>query len=191
MEPLTPCSYMADPETDLTAIVLRERSRLGSFIRRRVRDQIDAEDILQDVLFAFVEAFRLPTSIEHASAWLFQVARNRIVDRFRRKKEERILEAADGDEERDSRLDLVFPALDAGPEAEYARSTLLGALQDAIDELPDHQRAVFIAHELEGKSFRDLSLESGVNVNTLLARKRYAIAFLRRHLRAAYDELDI
>jgi RNA polymerase sigma factor (sigma-70 family) len=95
---------MADPETDLTAIVLRERSRLGSFIRRRVRDQIDAEDILQDVLFAFVEAFRLPTSIEHASAWLFQVARNRIVDRFRRKKEERILEAADGDEERDSRL---------------------------------------------------------------------------------------
>jgi RNA polymerase sigma factor (sigma-70 family) len=191
MEPLTPCSYMADPETDLTAIVLRERSRLGSFIRRRVRDQIDAEDILQDVLFAFVEAFRLPTSIEHASAWLFQVARNRIVDRFRRKKEERILEAADGDEERDSRLDLVFPALDAGPEAEYARSTLLGALQDAIDELPDHQRAVFIAHELEGKSFRDLSLESGVNVNTLLARKRYAIAFLRRRLRAAYDELDI
>jgi RNA polymerase sigma factor (sigma-70 family) len=182
---------MADPETDLTAIVLRERSRLGSFIRRRVRDQIDAEDILQDVLFAFVEAFRLPTSIEHASAWLFQVARNRIVDRFRRKKEERILEAADGDEERDSRLDLVFPALDAGPEAEYARSTLLGALQDAIDELPDHQRAVFIAHELEGKSFRDLSLESGVNVNTLLARKRYAIAFLRRRLRAAYDELDI
>lgn len=191
MEPLTPCSYMADPETDLTAIVLRERSRLGSFIRRRVRDQIDAEDILQDVLFAFVEAFRLPTSIEHASAWLFQVARNRIVDRFRRKKEERILEAADGDEERDSRLDLVFPALDAGPEAEYARSTLLGALQDAIDELPDHQRAVFVAHELEGKSFRDLSLESGVNVNTLLARKRYAIAFLRRRLRAAYDELDI
>jgi RNA polymerase sigma factor (sigma-70 family) len=191
MEPLTPCPYMADPETDLTAIVLRERSRLGGFIRRRVRDQIDAEDILQDVLFAFVEAFRLPTSIEHASAWLFQVARNRIIDRFRRKKEERIVEAADGDDERDSHLDLVFPALDAGPEAEYARSTLLGALQDAIDELPDHQRAVFIAHELEGKSFRDLSLESGVNVNTLLARKRYAIAFLRRRLRAAYDELDI
>jgi RNA polymerase sigma factor (sigma-70 family) len=191
MEPLTPCPYMADPETDLTAIVLRERSRLGSFIRRRVRDQIDAEDILQDVLFAFVEAFRLPTPIEHASAWLFQVARNRIIDRFRRKKEERIPEAVDGDEEGDSRLDLVFPALDAGPEAEYARSALLGALQDAIDELPDDQRAVFIAHELEGKSFRDLSLESGVNVNTLLARKRYAIAFLRRRLRAAYDELDI
>ncbi len=182
---------MADPETDLTAIVLRERSRLGSFIRRRVRDQIDAEDILQDVLFAFVEAFRLPTSIEHASAWLFQVARNRIIDRFRRKKEERIPESVGGDEEADSRLDLVFPSLDAGPEAEYARSALLGALQDAIDELPDNQRAVFIAHELEGKSFRDLSLESGVNVNTLLARKRYAIAFLRRRLRAAYDDLDI
>ena len=182
---------MADPETDLTAIVLRERSRLGNFIRRRVRDQIDAEDILQDVLFAFVEAFRLPTSIEHASGWLFQVARNRIIDRFRRKKEERILEGAGGDEERDSRLDLVLPAVDAGPEGEYARSALLGALQDALDELPDSQRAVSLAHELEGKSFRDLSLESGLNVNTLLARKRYAVTFLRRRLRAAYDELDI
>jgi RNA polymerase sigma factor (sigma-70 family) len=182
---------MADPDIDLTAIVLRERSRLGNFIRRRVRDQIDAEDILQDVLFAFVEAFRLPTSIEHASGWLFQVARNHIVDRFRRKKEERILEAAGGDDERHSRLDLILPAVDAGPEAEYARSALLGALQEAIDELPDNQRAVFIAHELEGRSFRDLSLESGVGVNTLLARKRYAITFLRRRLRTAYDELDI
>jgi RNA polymerase sigma factor (sigma-70 family) len=191
MESLTRCPDMADPDIDLTAIVLRERSRLGNFIRRRVRDQIDAEDILQDVLFAFVEAFRLPTSVEHASGWLFQVARNRIIDRFRRKKEERILEVAGGDEERDSRLDLVLPAADAGPEAEYARSALLGALQDAIDELPANQRAVFIAHELEGKSFSDLSLESGLNVNTLLARKRYAVTFLRRHLRAAYDELDI
>jgi RNA polymerase sigma factor (sigma-70 family) len=191
MEPLTPCPDMADPDIDLTAIVVRERSRLGNFIRRRVRDQIDAEDILQDVLFAFVEAFRLPTPIEHASGWLFQVARNRIIDRFRRKKEERILDGIGRDEERDSRLDLVLPATDAGPEAEYARSALLGALQDAIDELPDNQRAVFIAHELEGKSFRDLSLESGLNVNTLLARKRYAITFLRRRLRAAYDELEL
>ena len=191
MESLTRCPGMADPDIELTAIVLRERSRLGNFIRRRVRDQIDAEDILQDVLFAFVEAFRLPTSIEHASGWLFQVARNHIVDRFRRKKEERILEAASGDDERHSRLDLILPAVDAGPEAEYARSALLGALQEAIDELPDNQRAVFIAHELEGRSFRDLSLESGVGVNTLLARKRYAITFLRRRLRTAYDELDI
>jgi RNA polymerase sigma factor (sigma-70 family) len=190
MEPLTPCPDMADPDIDLTTIVLRERSRLGNFIRRRVRDRIDAEDILQDVLFAFVEAFRLPTPIEHASGWLLQVARNRIIDRFRRKKEERIPEVA-GLDERDSRLDLVLPAVDAGPEAEYARSALLGALQDAMDELPDNQRAVFIAHELEGKSFRDLSLASGLNVNTLLARKRYAITFLRRRLRAAYDELDI
>jgi RNA polymerase sigma factor (sigma-70 family) len=182
---------MADPDIDLTAIVLRERSRLGSFIRRRVRDQIDAEDILQDVLFAFVEAFRLPSSIEHASGWLFQAARNRIIDRFRRKKQELIPEAASGDDERHSRLDLILPAADAGPEAEYARSALLGTLQDAIDELPDNQRAVFVAHELEGRSFRDLSLESGVSVNTLLARKHYAVTFLRRRLRAAYDELDI
>lgn len=191
MEPLTRCPDMADPDLDLTTIVLRERARLGNFIRRRVRDQIDAEDILQDVLFAFVEAFRLPTSIEHASGWLFRVARNRIIDRFRRKKEERILENPGGDEERDSRLDLVLPAVDAGPEAEYARSALLGALQDAIDELPVNQRAVFIAHELEGRSFKDLSLESRLSVNTLLARKRYAITFLRRRLRAAYDELEI
>jgi RNA polymerase sigma factor (sigma-70 family) len=191
MEPLTRCLDMAEPDIDLTAIVLRERSRLGNFIRRRVRDQIDAEDILQDVLFAFIEAFRLPTSIEHASGWLFQVARNRIIDRFRRKKEERILESTGGDEERNSRLDLILPAVDAGPEAEYARSALLGALQDAIDELPANQRAVFIAHELDGRSFRELSLESGLSVNTLLARKRYAVTFLRRRLRSAYDELDI
>src|SRR5271170_1435862 len=109
MESLTRCPDMADPDIDPTAIVLRERSRLGNFIRRRVRDQIDAEDILQDVLFAFVEAFRLPSSIEHASGWLFQVARNRIIDRFRRKKEERIFEAAGGGEDR---LDLMLPALD-------------------------------------------------------------------------------
>jgi RNA polymerase sigma factor (sigma-70 family) len=191
MESLTRCPDMADKDIDLIAIVQRERSRLGNFIRRRVRDQIDAEDILQDVLFAFVEAFRLPTSIEHASAWLFQVARNRIIDRFRRKKEEGIPEAVGGDEERDSRLDLVLPAANAGPEAEYARSALLATFQEALDELPDKQREAFIAHELEGKSFKDMSLQSGVNVNTLLARKRYAIAFLRSRLRAAYDELDI
>ena len=191
MESLTRRPDMADPDIDLTAIVVRERSRLGNFIRRRVRDQIDAEDILQDVLFAFVEGFRLPTPIEHASGWLFQVARNRIIDRFRRRKEERILEAAAGDEDRDTRLDLILPAVDAGPEAEYARSALLEALQDAIDELPANQRAVFIAHELEGRSFKDLSLESGLSVNTLLARKRYAIAFLRRRLRVAYDELEL
>jgi RNA polymerase sigma factor (sigma-70 family) len=188
---VTPRPDMADPDIDLSAIVLRERVRLGNFIRRRVRDQIDAEDILQDVLFAFVEAFSLPASIEHASGWLFQVARNRIIDRFRRNKEERILEAAGGDGEHDSRLDLILPAVDAGPEAEYARSALLGALQDAIDELPGNQRAVFIAHEIEGRSFKDLSLESGLSLNTPLARKRYAIRFLRRRLRAAYDELEL
>jgi RNA polymerase sigma factor (sigma-70 family) len=191
MESLTRNPDMADKDINLTAIVLRERSKLGNFIRRRVRDQIDAEDILQDVLFAFVEAFRLPTPLEHASGWLFRVARNRIIDRFRRKKEERIPETVGTEEVSDSRLDLVLPAVNADPEAEYARSALLGALQDALDELPDNQRAVFVAHELEGKSFKDLSLESGLSVNTLLARKRYAITFLRSRLRAVYDELDI
>jgi RNA polymerase sigma factor (sigma-70 family) len=195
MESLTHCPDMADKNIELTAIVLRERARLGNFISRRVRDQIDAEDILQDVLYAFVEAFRLPQSIEHASGWLYRVARHRIIDRFRRKKEERIPEPANRDEDRDggpdSRLDLLLPAGDAGPEAQYARSAVLAEMQDALDELPANQRAVFVAHELEGKSFKDLSRESGLSVNTLLARKRYAVIFLRSRLRAAYDELDI
>jgi RNA polymerase sigma factor (sigma-70 family) len=138
MESLTRCPDMADPDIDLTAIVLRERSRLGNFIRRRVRDQIDAEDILQDVLFAFVEAFRLPTSIEHASGWLFQVARNRIIDRFRRRKEERIPEVV-GTGMRNVTVGWISSCRPwtQDPEAEYARSALLGALQDALDELPE------------------------------------------------------
>jgi RNA polymerase sigma factor (sigma-70 family) len=121
---------MADKDIDITANVLRERSKLANFIRQRVPDQTDAEDILQDVFYEFVEAFRLPTPIEHASAWLFQVARNRIVDRFRRRRDRRFSEAGGIDDEGELRLDLELPAPDAGPEAEYARSALLTALQD-------------------------------------------------------------
>ncbi len=127
---------MADRNLDLTATVLRERSRLMNFIRRRVRDRLDAEDILQEVLHSFVEAFRLPTPVEHASAWLYQVARNRIVDRFRKHREE-LLGDADGHyDAQDTRLNLELPAADDGPEAQYARSALMQALQDALDELP-------------------------------------------------------
>lgn len=188
---------MTDRDSEITATVVRERTRLVNFIRRRIRDQDDAEDILQDVFHEFVQAYRLPAPIEQASAWLFRAARNRIVDRFRKKKEQPLAELAGGDEEgdedahRDLRLDLALPAHDAGPEALYARSVLLKALQEALDELPPNQREVFIAHELEGRSFKDLAEQSGVSLNTLLARKRYAVLHLRARLQPIYDELDI
>jgi len=192
MDPPLPPILMTDGDSDITATVLRERSRLGNFIRHRVGDQTDAEDILQDVFHEFVEAYRLPAPIEHASAWLFHVARNRIVDRFRKKKEEPLQPSADPDDEASEvRLDLALPALDAGPEAAYARSLLLKALQQALDELPENQREVFVAHELEGSSFKEMAARSGVAVNTLLARKRYAVLHLRARLQTVYDELEI
>ncbi|HEY4340475.1 MAG TPA: sigma-70 family RNA polymerase sigma factor [Steroidobacteraceae bacterium] len=187
-------AQMTDKDGDITAVVLRERSRLGSFIRRRVPDAADAEDILQDVFYEFVNAYRLPASIEQASAWLFRVARNRIIDRFRKKREQSAshrLEGQSGDsEEGADRLDLALPSTDAGPEAEYARAVLLLALQGALEQLPDNQREVFVAHELEGRRFKDMAAQSGVSLNTLLARKRSAVIHLRAHLQKVYDELE-
>ncbi|WP_171912456.1 RNA polymerase sigma factor [Paraburkholderia xenovorans] len=193
MEPPPTSGTMTERDSDITATVVRERTRLVNFIRRRIRDPNDAEDILQDVLHEFVQAYRLPAPIEQASAWLFRAARNRIVDRFRKKKEEPLTDLPDHDDEAGSeyRLDLNLPAHDAGPEAQYARAVLLKALQDALDELPPNQRDVFIAHELEGLSFKDIAAESGVALNTLLARKHYAVLHLRARLQAIYDELDI
>ena len=195
MEQPPPTNPMIDRDSDITATVLRERTKLGNFIRRRVRDPGDAEDILQDVLHEFVQAYRLPEPIEQVSAWLFRVARNRIIDRFRKKKEQPLNETADEngatDADDEYRLDLALPSHDAGPEAAYARSVLLAALQHALDELPDNQRDIFIAHEIEGRSFKELAVESGVGLNTLLARKRYAVLHLRARLQAVYDELDI
>ncbi len=179
---------MTDKDSEISAVVVRERSRLGNFIRRRVGDPAEAEDILQDVFYEFVEEYRLPESIEQASAWLFRVARNRIIDRFRKKKEVPISET--GDEE-EYRLDLALPSPDAGPEAEYARAVLLDALRQALDELPEAQREVFVEHELEGRSFKGIAAQSGVAINTLLARKRYAVLHLRAQLQAVYDELEI
>ena len=179
---------MTDKDSEISAVVVRERSRLGNFIRRRIGNPEEAEDILQDVFYEFVEEYRLPESIEQASAWLFRVARNRIIDRFRKKKEVPISET--GDEE-DYRLDLALPSPDAGPEAEYARAVLLDALRQALDELPEAQREVFVEHELEGRSFKEIAAQSGVAINTLLARKRYAVLHLREKLQAVYDELEI
>jgi RNA polymerase sigma factor (sigma-70 family) len=189
-------AQMADVDNDITAVVLRERTRLGSFIRRRVRDPADAEDILQDVFSEFVDAYRLPASIEQASAWLFRVARNRIIDRFRKKREQSATARAkdrvdDEGNEGAYRLELALPSTDAGPEAEYARSVLLSALQQALEGLPDNQRQVFVGHELEGRSFKDMAAQSGVAMNTLLARKRYAVLHLRPRLQAVYDELEL
>lgn len=182
-------SMNTDPEQDIAATFVRERGRLGQFIRRRVRDQTDAEDILQDVFHEFIEAYRLPAPIEHASAWLFQVARHRIIDLFRKKKEHPLPDVEDPDDDT-LRLDLTLPEPGAGPEAAYIRARLLDALRDALEALPANQRDVFIAHELEGRSFKELAAETGVGVNTLLARKRYAVLALRATLQPVYDEFD-
>ncbi|HUW76312.1 MAG TPA: sigma-70 family RNA polymerase sigma factor [Gallionella sp.] len=182
----------AEHDQRITDTVLRERGRLGNFIRGRVPDASEAEDILQDVLYEFVAAYRLPEPIEQVGAWLFRVARNRIIDRFRKKREQPLPELSGEDDDDDGNwLDEVLPSADAGPEAAYARGVLLDELAAALDELPKEQRAVFIAHELDGLSFKELAEESGVGVNTLLARKRYAVQHLRARLSLIYEEAGV
>jgi RNA polymerase sigma factor (sigma-70 family) len=178
-------------DSEITATVMRERSKLGSFIRRRVRDQTEAEDILQDVFYEFVEACRLPAPIEHASAWLYRVARHRIIDRYRKKREESLSDLGDVDDEQvELRLDLAMPAPGGGPEAEYARSVLMKALLQALDELPQNQREVFVEHELGGSSFKEMAARSGLALSTLLSRKHAAVLYLRVRLQSIYDELE-
>jgi RNA polymerase sigma factor (sigma-70 family) len=180
-----------DSELDrpLLEAIDRERGRLRGFIRRRVADARDAEDILQDVFFELVEAYRLTQPIEQIGAWLFRVARNRIVDLWRRRRrEEPLVEDAVDDEEYRTRFEAWLPSAEAGPEAAFARRVLIQELADAVDELPDAQRQVFIAHEIDGRSFRELAEETGLSINTLLSRKRYAVLRLRRRLRGIYRE---
>jgi len=173
----------------ISEVVKREQSRLRNFIRRRVPDPRDAEDILQDVFYELVEANRLLMPIEHVTGWLFRVARNRITDLFRKKKPESLSDSAAADEDdRLLRLEDLLPSPDAGPEALYARSVLLDELELAVDELPEEQREVFVAHELEGRSFKEMAAGTGVSVNTLLSRKRYAVLHLRERLQSIYDE---
>ena len=173
----------------ISEVVRREQSRLGNFIRRRVPDPRDAEDILQDVFYTLVEANRLLMPIEHVTGWLFTVARNRIIDFFRKKQPERFSPTALADEEGEPlALEELLPSPDAGPDALYARNVLLDELEDALDELPAEQREVFVAHEIDGRSFKELAAETGVNINTLLARKRYAVLHLRNRLQDIYDE---
>jgi RNA polymerase sigma factor (sigma-70 family) len=181
---------MAEQDERLTAMFGREQGRLRNFIRRRVADEADAEDILQDVFYELIEAYRLMKPIEQVGAWLYRVARNRIIDGFRKKKPEPFSAGRDPDTEDGDSLSLeeLLPSPDAGPEATYARSILLEELDAALDELPEEQREVFLAHEFEGISFKELSAETGVSVNTLLSRKHYAVLHLRRRLQSIYDD---
>lgn len=176
---------MAERNHQITERILRERARLWGFIKKRVSDPGDAEDILQDVLSDFMEAYRLPEPIEQVSAWLFRVARNRIIDRFRKKKEQPFAQWRDDTD--DYWLDDALPPVD-GPEAAYARDFLLQELQVALNELPQDQRYIFIAHELQGRSFEELAKDTGVKLNTLLSRKRYAVLHLRQRLQIIYEE---
>jgi len=189
MRPATLQSMALEQDQRITEVVEREQSRLRGFIRRRVPDPRDVEDILQDVFYELVEANRLLVPIDHVTGWLFRVARNRIIDLFRRKKPESFTDAAVIDEEGELlRIEDLLPSPDAGPDALYLRNLLLDELEDALEDLPEEQREVFVAHELEGRSFKELAAETGAGVNTLLSRKRYAVFHLRERLQDIYDE---
>jgi RNA polymerase sigma factor (sigma-70 family) len=181
---------MADQDQRISDAIEREQSRLRNFIRGRVADREDADDILQDVFYELVEAYRMLEPVEQVTAWLFRVARNRIIDLFRRKQREALRNAPAviaGDGER-LQLEELIPSPDAGPDAAYARSVLLEEMEAALDELPAEQREVFIAHELLGQSFKEIAAQTGVSVNTLLSRKHYAVVYLRERLQAIHDE---
>lgn len=178
-----------DQDQRISDVVKQERSRLLNFIRRSVPDPGDAEDILQDVFYRLVEANRLLMPIEHITGWLFRVARNRITDLFRKKEPENFSDLASESEDEFLNFEELLPSPDAGPDALFARSLLMAEFEAALDELPKEQRDVFIAHELEGRSFKELAKQTGASVNTLLSRKRYAVLHLRERLQRLYDEL--
>jgi RNA polymerase sigma factor (sigma-70 family) len=173
----------------ISEVVTRERSRLRNFIRRRVPDPSDAEDIMQEVFDKLVEANRLLMPIEHVTGWLFRVARNRITDLLRKNKPKTFSDAAVEEEDGEVlQIEDLLPSPDAGPEALYVRNVLLDELELVLEELPDEQHEVFVAHELEGRSFKEMAAETGESVNTLLSRKRYAVLHLRERLQSIYDE---
>lgn len=177
----------ADQDRRISEVIQRESRRLFHFIRKRVEDEDDAEDILQEVFYELIEAYRLMKPVEQVGAWLYRVARNRIIDSFRKNKARGSIPGNPSDADAPSIEDLLA-SKDAGPEAEYARTELFEELAAALEELPDEQRAVFIAHEIEGRSFKELAAETGLSVNTLLSRKHYAILYLRRRLQAIYED---
>jgi len=189
-EVLTTDGVTTDQNRRISETIAREQARLRQFIRKRVADDSDAEDIFQEVFYELVDAYRLMKPVEQVGAWLFRVARNRIIDLFRRKRpavlgNDSVLPAEDGE---GRQWEDLLPSPDEGPEAAYARGVLLEELDAALEELPEEQRDVFVAHEIDGRSFKELSEATGVGVNTLLSRKRYAVLQLRRRLQAIYYE---
>jgi RNA polymerase sigma factor (sigma-70 family) len=182
-------ALMTEQDRRISEIVAEQRTRLRNFIRRRVANEADVEDLLQEVFYELVEANRMLMPIEYVTGWLYRVARNRITDLFRKKKPENFSDQAVESEDGElSQFEDLLPSPDAGPEALYIRQMLLDELEFALAELPDEQREVFIAHEFEGRSFKELSEETGVSVNTLLSRKRYAVLHLRERLQNIHDE---
>jgi len=180
---------MTQQDQRISDSVKRNYASLRAFIRKRVADQSDAEDILQEVFYELVEAYRMMQPIEQVTAWLFRVARNRIIDLFRRRAREGTAGTKVNDEGEELSLEELLPSSDAGPDAAYARTVLLDALDEALDELPEEQRDVFVAHELMGYSFKEIAEQTGISVNTLLSRKHYAVLHLRERLESFYDEL--
>jgi RNA polymerase sigma factor (sigma-70 family) len=182
---------IAEQDHFIAEALKRDESRLRSFIRKRVLDAGDAEDVLQDVFYELIQSYRLMKPVEQVTAWLYRVARNRITDLFRRQRSVSLDDSVYGGDEAVSQVfgDLL-PSEDAGPDAIYARNLLFEAVDEALDELPAKQREVFIAHELQGRSFKELSEETGVSVNTLLARKRYAVLHLRKRLQEMKESFE-
>ena len=186
----TPSNHWTIIEQDqlISQAVERDEPRLRNFIRKHVSDSGEAEDILQDVFYELIETYRMMKPVEHVTAWLFRVARNRMIDLFRKKKPDSLNSPVSSEaEEGGDTLEDLLPSPDAGPEATYARNLLLEALEEAIDELPEAQREVFVAHELMGQSFNEMAAETGLSVNTLLSRKRYAVLYLRQRLQSIYE----
>ncbi|MGH8298697.1 MAG: RNA polymerase sigma factor [Steroidobacteraceae bacterium] len=179
---------LSSQDSEIASVVRRERGRLLAFILRRVRDAAEAEDVLQEALYELVAAYRLMQPVEQAGAWLMRVARNRIIDRFRKRRPQLLGDMAPEGEEADSALDKLLPAVEESPDAQLIRELLMEELERALAELPAKQRQVFIAHELEGASFKELSQRWGVGINTLLSRKRYAVLRMRERLKEAYEE---
>ncbi len=174
----------------IAEVVEQERARLGNFIRSRVPNVLDAEDILQDVFYELVEANRLLMPIEHLTGWMYRVARNRITDLWRKTKPESLSDPITSDEGEERLLEDVLPSPEDGPDAIYIRKAMLADMEQALRELPEEQRWVFIAHEVEGRSFREMAAETGVGLNTLLARKRYAVLYLRKQLSEHFWQLE-
>jgi RNA polymerase sigma factor (sigma-70 family) len=183
-------NLFGEQDRAIAEAIERDEPKLRSFIRRRVLDSADAEDVLQDVFYELIQAYRMMKPAEQVTAWLYRVARNRIVDLFRRRKATSLQEPISSEDSDAPTLEDLLPSPDAGPEAVYARELLFDAVDEALEELPERQREVFIAHEFEGKSFKEMSEETGVSVNTLLSQKRYAVLHLRERLQEIQKEFD-